>query len=78
MATRWSAEDYATHSEGQYRWALALETLAPYMRGVQLAMSGIAERLRDAWDREQVARTAAMAARYVKAQAATRTLKQPR
>ncbi len=58
--------------------ALALETLAPYMRGVQMAMSGMAERLRDDWDREQARRTGAMAARFVKAQAATRTLKQPR
>jgi hypothetical protein len=58
--------------------ALALETLAPYMRGVQLAMTGMAERLRDDWDRAQVQRTAVMAERYVKAQAATRTLTQTR
>ncbi|MER3420064.1 MAG: hypothetical protein C4290_05865 [Chloroflexota bacterium] len=56
--------------------AFALEALGPYMRGVQMAMGGIAERLRDPWDREQVQRTAAMAARYVKAQAATRALRQ--
>lgn len=56
--------------------AIALETLAPYMRGVQLAMDALAERLRDEWDREQARRTAAMAARYVKAQAATRTVRE--
>ncbi len=46
------------------------------MRGVQLAMGALAERLRDEWDREQARRTAAMAERYIKAQAATRTLRE--
>ena len=56
--------------------AMPLETLAPYMRGVQFAMGGMAERMRDPYDREQARHTAAMAERYVRAQAATRSLRQ--
>ena len=52
--------------------SFALETLAPYMRGVQLAMTAMAERMRDPADRDAVLRTATMAEEFVKAQAATR------
>jgi AhpC/TSA family len=52
--------------------ALPLDVLAPYMRGVQMAMRGMAERMRDPADRAEVSRTAAMAEQFQKAQAATR------
>ncbi len=52
--------------------AFPLETLSPYMRGVQQAMTAMAERMRDPTDRDAVRRTAAMAEEFVKAQAATR------
>lgn len=52
--------------------AFPLETLAPYMRGVQMAMTAMAERMRDPVDGDEVRRTASMAEEFVKAQAATR------
>lgn len=54
--------------------ALALETLAPYMRGVQMAMTALAERMRDQDDRAEATRTAQMAEQFLKAQASTRRL----
>jgi hypothetical protein len=57
--------------------AIALETLAPYMRGVQIAMTAMAERMRDPADRAEVQRTATMAEQFIRAQAATRRLAAP-
>jgi hypothetical protein len=57
--------------------ALALETLAPYMRGVQMAMTALAERMRDPDDRAEATRTAKMAEQFLKAQAATRRVLDP-
>jgi hypothetical protein len=54
-----------------------LEALAPYMRGVQMSMTGIAERMRDPADRAEVTRTSKMAEQFLKAQAATRRVLNP-
>ncbi len=55
--------------------AFPLDTLAPYMRGVQMAMTGMAQRARDEADRADAMRVATIAERFIKAQSATRALK---
>jgi hypothetical protein len=54
--------------------AVRLSELAIYLRGVRFAMTVMAERFRDAYDRAEAERTAAMAERFMASIAATRRL----
>lgn len=54
--------------------SISLHDLGPYMRGVRFAVTALAERARDPFDRSEAERTAMMAERFLAAHGATQRL----